>query len=175
MQQHSIHMVIGCDALPQDRGKVPKCATTNQEGVVYCLQSVLSLVPFVLSAITCSSCCSRSVRIRMMYGTCYMIHDTWHCVYTHMVYDVMRALIRFMVYGIWRAVGTLIWYMVKQVPCYCPHYIYVCTCVPMYVRTHVFTYVCMNVCVYVCDTYVNVCVCSCVCIHSMYVCIHICM
>jgi len=37
MQQHSIHMVIGSDAFAQDRGKAPRCATTDQEGVVYLL------------------------------------------------------------------------------------------------------------------------------------------
>ena len=37
MQQHSIQMVIGSDAFAQDRGKVPRCATTDQEGVVYLL------------------------------------------------------------------------------------------------------------------------------------------
>ena len=42
MQQHSIHMVIGSDAFPQDRRKAPRCATTDQEGVVYLLPLPLS-------------------------------------------------------------------------------------------------------------------------------------
>ena len=158
---HSIHIVIGSDAFPQAREKSPRCATTDQEGVVYRLHFVISLVPFVLSAIIpCSNCCSRSVRTRMMYGICYMIHDTWHCVHTHMVYDVMRALIWFMVYGIKCCVCTLIWYMVSKcrfLVC-CSHYIYVHMYLCMYVRLYVcmfvcmyvFTSVCMHICVYVC-------------------------
>jgi hypothetical protein len=43
MQQYSIQMVIGSDAFPQYRGKAPRCATTDQEGVVYRLHPVVAI------------------------------------------------------------------------------------------------------------------------------------
>ena len=142
-------------------------------------RSYLSFVSYFLRS-SASVVNPRPVRTRIMYDICFMIHNTWHCVYTHMVYDVMCALIWFMLYGIWRAVCTLmiygicymtlcvhlygVWYIVKHAPCYicmcvCTHtymysclhaYMYVCMYVCMYVRMYVYVYVCMFVCIYVC-------------------------
>ena len=87
----SIHMVIGCDALAQDRGKGPKRATTDQEGVVYRLHlSYLSLHSYFLRS-SAPVVAPSPVRTRMIYGICYTIHNTWHCVHAHMVYDVMNG------------------------------------------------------------------------------------
>ena len=59
-------------------------------------------------------------------------------------------------YDLW----YMTYHMVKQVPCYCSHYVNVCTCVPMYVCTYECVYVCVCICVR-CVWYV----CLCVCIH----------
>ena len=69
MQQHSIQMVIGSDAFAQDRGKVPRCATTDQEGVVY----LLPLLPSQLGPGDFNLCLS-SLRFFLFYLHISCVH-----------------------------------------------------------------------------------------------------
>ena len=154
MQQHSIHMVIGCDAVPPRQGEIAKMRHDRSRGgsiSVAFYRISRSCLSYSLQAIPFSSClllpfCTHP------YDGWHMLYDTWYltsCTH-HMVYDAMCVLIWFMVYGIWcmLCVHLATWHMVYGTTVsVCT---YACMYACMYVCMHACVYVCMHICMHVC-------------------------